>query len=178
MSDNRARARIHKLNELSVNLRNLNAIIFDFDGVFTDNTIYLDSNGHEILRFSKSDSLGIDIFRQYLKSKNLEVQLLILTREKNSIVSLRAEKMGLECFQGIRDKWEFISKEMPAFVNHYAYFGNDINDLIPMRNASISFAPSDANPVIMKTATKVFVEQGGHGFVRAGLDFLIERDNE
>lgn len=166
------------MNGLSINLRKLNAVIFDFDGVFTDNTVYVDSNGGEILRFSKSDSLGIDIFRQYLKSKNIEVQLLILTREKNNIVSRRADKLGLKCFQGIIDKWDFISKEMPASVNRYAYFGNDINDLVSMQNAFISFAPSDAHPVIIHTATKVFAEQGGHGFVRAGLDFLIESDNE
>ena len=48
-------------------INKVHTIIFDFDGVFTNNKVYLNQDGSETIKCDKSDSLGLDIFRNFLK---------------------------------------------------------------------------------------------------------------
>ena len=150
------------------------ALIFDFDGVFTNNSVFVDSNGIEMLKFSKLDSLGLDLFRSYLLENNLQMTLAIVSKETSEIVSIRASKLKLECFQSVSDKWQFISQSLGLSKGQYVYFGNDLNDKESMEKALFSFAPFDAHPEIKKIATHTLTQRGGDGFVRAGLELLME----
>lgn len=154
-------------------IEKVRAVIFDFDGVFTDNSIFVDSNGLEMLKFSKLDSLGLDLFRNYLRQRNLQMILAIVSKESSEIVAVRAGKLNLECFQSVSDKWRFISQGMGLSQDQYVYFGNDLNDKESMEHALISFAPIDAHSEVKKIATHTLSQRGGDGFVRAGLEFLI-----
>ena len=150
------------------------ALIFDFDGVFTDNSVLVGSNGIEMLKFSKLDSLGLDLFRSYLLENNLQMTLAIVSKETSEIVSIRASKLKLECFQSVSDKWQFISQSLGLSKDQYVYFGNDLNDKESMEKALISFAPSDAHHEIKRIATHTLTQRGGDGFVRSGLELLME----
>ena len=150
------------------------ALIFDFDGVFTDNSVLVGSNGIEMLKFSKLDSLGLDLFRSYLLENSLQMTLAIVSKETSEIVSIRASKLKLECFQSVSDKWQFISQSLGLSKDQYVYFGNDLNDKESMEKALISFAPSDAHHEIKRIATHTLTQRGGDGFVRAGLELLME----
>lgn len=162
------------MKSLNINLNEVSAVIFDFDGVFTDNTVLVSSNGTETLRFSKLDSLGVDLFRQHIKSNNIQLDLLVITKEKNRVVTVRTEKLGLRAIQGIKDKWTFISQELQLKTKEFIYFGNDVNDLESMKNSLISFAPTDAHPKVKEIATYVLPQYGGNGFVREGLELLMQ----
>lgn len=159
----------------TISLHEVDFIIFDFDGVFTDNSVYMDSNGLELLKFSKYDSLGLDIFREYLILMSFQIKLLVLSKERSRIVSIRTQKMGLDCKQGIEDKWLYITKDLSLKPKRYVYFGNDLNDLTSMENASISLAPNDAHPKIKAVANFVSNRRGGDGFVRDGLEYLMNQ---
>ena len=154
--------------------KKVKALIFDFDGVFTDNSVLVGSNGIEMLKFSKLDSLGLDLFRSYLLENNLQMTLAIVSKETSEIVSIRASKLKLECFQSVSDKWQFISRSLGLSKDQYVYFGNDLNDKESMEKALISFAPSDAHHEIKRIATHTLTQRGGDGFVRAGLELLME----
>ncbi len=149
-------------------------MIFDFDGVFTDNSVLVGSNGIEMLKFSKLDSLGLDLFRSYLLKNNLQMTLAIVSKETSEIVSIRASKLKLECFQSVSDKWQFISQSLGLSKDQYVYFGNDLNDKESMEKALISFAPFDAHHEIKRIATHTLTQRGGDGFVRAGLELLMK----
>lgn len=164
------------MSDSNVALNELDVIIFDFDGVFTDNTVYLSADGIEMLRFSKSDSLGLDLFREHLLNRQLNLELLILTKEKSPVVAHRAQKLKLNLIQDVSDKWGYISGNLSISPDRYAYFGNDLNDLEAMQNARVSFAPSDAHPRIIQVASRVLEQRGGQGFVRAGLELLMENN--
>ena len=43
-----------------------------------------------------------------------------------------------------------------------------------MLKAGIAFSPIDAHPSIKKISTKVFPIQGGNGFVRSALEYLLD----
>lgn len=162
------------MNQSLFNPKIVKALIFDFDGVFTDNSVLVGSNGIEMLKFSKLDSLGLDLFRSYLLKNNLQMTLAIVSKETSEIVSIRASKLKLECFQSVSDKWQFISQSLGLSKDQYVYFGNDLNDKESMEKALISFAPFDAHHEIKRIATHTLTQRGGDGFVRAGLELLMK----
>ena len=169
---------------MKIDITKFKNIIFDFDGVFTDNSVYVNSNGEEFVKCDRSDSLGLNLFRAYLKSISHEMKLAIVSTEMNSVVNARSKKIGLDCHYGIGNKLSFLSGnqagqngnglQLPLDLSKTIYIGNDLNDLPVMRLAGLSFAPSDAHPLIKAVATHVSHELGGHGFVRSVLELLMD----
>ena len=138
-------------------------IVFDFDGVMTDNRAILDEDGKESVMVSRADGLGVSI----LKQKN--IKMLILSTEKNKVVSRRAEKLSIPVMQGV-DKKELALSEYceenlisPAKV---LYVGNDINDLEAMKLCGKVVVPNDAHGSVKNIADIVLTVNGGHGVAR------------
>ena len=169
---------------MKIDLKQFKNIIFDFDGVFTDNSVYVNSIGEEFVRCNRSDSLGLNLFRAYLKSIDWEMKLAIVSTEVDGVVSARAKKIGLDCHQAIGNKLSYLSGgqsgqnvnglNLPLDLSKTIYLGNDLNDLPIMRLTGLTFAPSDSHPLIKATATHVSHEPGGHGFVRSVLELLMD----
>lgn len=163
---------------IQIGPHHIESIFFDFDGVFTDNKVWTSSSGEEIVVCSKSDSLGLDDFRQFIKEQDLNLRLAIISKETNKIVQVRAQKLGLECFTGVNNKAKFIENNCKVSPKSFIFFGNDINDIEAMSNAAISLAPNDAEPEAKDVAIFLGKRSGGNGFVREGLEYiktLIER---
>ena len=78
-------------NKKFPNWKDINTIIFDFDGVFTNNKVYVDQNGAESICCDRSDGLGIDILRKFKKKMNWELDIFIMSTEKNKVVTQRAK---------------------------------------------------------------------------------------
>ena len=170
------------MNKDSRFIEKLHTIVFDFDGVFTDNSVYVDSNGIESVKCSRADSYGLDLLRRIAIQK--KINFFVLTTESNSVVIKRCQKMGINCFSGQKNKRDFIEgwlSENQGEVHNallgVAYFGNDLNDLDVMSGVGIALAPSDAHPSIKEVATFVLNSTGGSGFVREGIELLIGIQN-
>jgi 3-deoxy-D-manno-octulosonate 8-phosphate phosphatase KdsC-like HAD superfamily phosphatase len=73
-------------------------IAFDFDGVFTDNMVYVFENGTEAVRCFRSDGIGLH------KLKKLGIDTVIISTEANPVVSARARKLKIHCIQDCQDK--------------------------------------------------------------------------
>ena len=157
-------------------LNSIHTIVFDFDGVFTDNFVYTDSIGTEQVRTSRSDSYGLSIFREFCSSNSFMIEMFILSTEANDVVSKRASKLGLKSHTGISNKEEFLSSYLEGQGLHESqglvFLGNDLNDLGSIEMAKISFCPSDAHEIVKKAVTHPLNCQGGNGFVREALEFL------
>ncbi len=153
-------------------------LALDFDGIFTDNKVYCDSNGNEFVRCCKYDSMALSIFKKYTYLKNMDLEIFILSSEKNKVVSKRAKKLGLKVYQGIEDKFEFLKKNffkdnMVSNFDELIYLGNDINDLKCIRASGLSACPKDAPEIIKKYSYFVGEKCGGDGFIREVLGYLI-----
>ena len=170
-------------------LSDIHTIVFDFDGVFTDNAVYVDQNGVESVRCDRGDGLGIDMLRSAIEFGRLSASVFILSREPNPVVLARAAKLRLTCHHGIDSKKSFMDRylvrERPRDPNPYAglvMLGNDLNDLPLIELAGFSVAPSDAHLLVRARASAILPQAGGHGFVRAfverllGLDALSRRE--
>ena len=158
------------------NLEDIEAIIFDFDGVFTDNKVYVDSLGNETVRCDRGDGLGLDILRSYIEKKNLRLETFILSKEKNSVVSRRAEKLKIGCFQGIDSKASFLcnyAAEKKINPKKILYLGNDLNDLGAIKFAGFVVSPSDSHPLVINEADVILSSKGGEGFVREFVEEIL-----
>ena len=147
----------------------LQLIILDFDGVLTDNRVYILEDGRETVACHRGDGWGIHI----LKSKGIE--LVILSTETNPVVSARAKKLNLECIQGCNNKAEVTKSMMQSRslnAEQVMYVGNDTNDLEAMKLVGHRVAPSDAHTEILAIATLVTTAGGGNGVIRELADIL------
>lgn len=156
--------------------KSIHTIVFDFDGVFTDNKVWVDQDGRESVRCDRGDGLAFDMLRQFKERNNWKLTYFILSKEVNHVVQSRASKLKIPCIQGTKNKVEYIRtylKKKKRQTEGLLYVGNDLNDLFAMRLAGISVAPSDAHPIIKKQATIVLEKKGGEGFIRTLIEVLL-----
>jgi YrbI family 3-deoxy-D-manno-octulosonate 8-phosphate phosphatase len=148
-------------------------ILCDFDGVITDNRVWVDQDGTESVAAYRSDSVRV----KDLHAAGIEV--MILSSEPNRVVEARARKMGVEAIHGValhekgrvmRDILE--QKNIPA--EKVIYVGNDINDLPCFEIAGWSVAVSDAYPEVIQAADYVLSKAGGHGALRELCDLILK----
>ena len=161
-------------------LKDIHTVAFDFDGVFTDNKVWVDQDGRESVRCDRADGLAIGLVRAYQKQGKLDAEFFILSKETNPIVLARAKKLKLDCRYGVDDKLTFIREYLatrfpsrPDSLEGLVYLGNDLNDLPLMRHAGYVVAPADAHPMAQKIAHLVLEQRGGEGFVRAFIERLL-----
>lgn len=147
-------------------------VVFDFDGVMTDNTVSVDSEGREAVRCHRGDGWGIARLRE------AGVPMLVLSTERDPVVASRCRKLNLECVQGVDDKAErlrAILRDRNLDPSRVAFVGNDVNDLGCMRAVGLPVAVADAHPEAAAHARLVLSRKGGQGAVREFCDLLLAR---
>ena len=160
--------------------RTVQTIAFDFDGIFTNNTVNVDQYGNESVVCNRSDGLAFDILRRFSTVNDWYPNLFILSKESNPVVTARAKKLGLSCSQSVKDKRQYVSHilESQSHVRHgFIYLCNDLNDLPVMLLPTVfSVAPLDAHPIVLKSANVVVQRKGGDCFVRVFLEEFLGLD--
>ena len=150
-------------------LRDIRFIVFDFDGVFTDDAVYVTTEGIEMVRCWRGDGLGL---RQL---DAVGVGSAILSTEVNPVVGVRARKMRIRCYQGIdnkRERLEALGVESGLPLSLFAYVGNDINDLLCFGGVGLPIAVRNAHPDVLECVRYRTDAAGGHGAVREVCDLI------
>jgi len=141
----------------------VDAVVTDFDGVHTDDRVYVDQDGRETVAVSRGDGMGVARLRE------AGVRMLILSSEINPVVAARARKLGVPVLQGQADKATALRKWLadegldPARV---AYVGNDVNDLGCLALVGWPIAVPDAHRSVLAAARVTLTRPGGEGAVR------------
>lgn len=141
----------------------MQALVLDFDGVFTDNKVIVSADGLESAICDRSDGFAI----QSLQRRGFPI--LVLSTERIPIVRVRSQKLGLECIHGVDDKVAILEtwlKDKRIDPEHTIYVGNDINDLGCMEMVGMPIAVADAFPEVLGAARCILTARGGHGAVR------------
>ena len=157
-------------SESSARVGDLDLVVYDFDGVMTDNRVYVSQEGVETVAANRSDGLGVG----WLKAAGLPQ--LILSTEKNPVVAARAKKLGLPVVQGIGDKAAALQRHCEASGYDLArvlFVGNDLNDEEVMKQVGHPVCPADAYPSIREIAETVLCANGGHGAIRELAELLV-----
>ena len=141
----------------------IKVIIFDFDGVLTDNRVLVFDDGHEAVLCNRTDGLFLGLL------KERGYALFIVSKEQNPVVTVRGQKLKIEVEQGVDDKVAAVQRILArqgVTPNEAAYIGNDINDLGAMGIVGLPVAVGDAHPVVKRAAKRILKTVGGAGVAR------------
>jgi 3-deoxy-D-manno-octulosonate 8-phosphate phosphatase (KDO 8-P phosphatase) len=138
-------------------------VVFDFDGVFTDNRVWTNEQGEESVACWRGDAYGLRRLEQ------VGVEHFILSTEVNAAVGARARKIKAACIQGVEDKAPVLREEVArrdVALEETAFLGNDVNDAGCLELVGLPVVPADAWPEVVPLARMVLARRGGHGCVR------------
>ena len=159
-------------NEL---LSTVKLVAFDFDGVFTDNTVSVTQDGIESVRCWRSDGLGLS------RLQSIGVKTFIISTETNPVVTARSKKLKMSCKQGIEDKAATILQtciELGIDPEHTMFVGNDINDIPAFKSIGLPIAVADAYPEVYPYVLYRTEKPGGLGAVREVCDLIFQARND
>jgi 3-deoxy-D-manno-octulosonate 8-phosphate phosphatase (KDO 8-P phosphatase) len=155
------------LSDLDPLLQAVRLAVFDFDGVFTDNCVWVDENGGESARCCRADGFGLARLRE------VGVGAVILTSETVPVAVARAKKLEIDCRHGLEDKLAALREETERRgvpLEQTAYVGNDVNDAACLRAVGLPVCPADAWPEVAAMARWTLERRGGEGCVREFCD--------
>jgi len=147
-------------------------LVLDFDGVLTDNRVWVDQEGREMVAANRSDSLGINRLRQ------AGVETIVISMETNPVVAARCRKMNIPWIQGINNKaiaLRTLLLERNVDASEAIFLGNDVNDLPCFPMVGWAVAVADAMPEVARLADFVLTRPGGHAAVRELCDLIVEQ---
>jgi len=146
------------------------SLVLDFDGVLTDNRVWMDAEGNEQVAAHRGDGMGIALL------KKSGVDVFVLSTETNPVVAARCRKLDIPVEQGLDDKGAALKKliqERKLNAGQVVYVGNDVNDLDCLAIAGFAVVVADAHPGARHAADWHLSRKGGHGAVREVCDLIL-----
>lgn len=147
-------------------------LISDFDGVFTDGSVYVSNDGQEMIKCSRVDGLGIELLR------NNGIKTVVITSDTSNAMKSRTTKLKIQTLSGIKDKIEAFNETL---VTHnltkedVCVCGDDLPDLEMLNKSKHKHCPSNAVPMIKHTKGIIISSlKGGEGFIREVCDWIIK----
>lgn len=149
----------------------LQMVVFDVDGVFTDGHILIDHQGNETKKFHVHDGHGVKLLLHY------GVDVAVLSARESQAVTVRMRDLGVkDVLQGHIDKrsaFDELLERKNISAQQVAYVGDDIVDLQVMQKVSLPIAVANAQDVVKQHALLITEKSGGHGAVREVSDFIL-----
>ncbi len=145
-------------------------LVLDFDGVMTDDRVWVDQDGHESVAANRRDGLGISMLHK------AGIPMVVLSTESNPVVTARCQKLNLPVIQDLTDKGAALKRliqERQLDPAHVIYLGNDVNDLSCFPLVGFAVVVADAHPDVIPQADLVLAHPGGHGAVRELCDCIL-----
>ncbi|GMQ47760.1 3-deoxy-manno-octulosonate-8-phosphatase KdsC [Vibrio sp. 10N] len=155
---------------------NIELLICDVDGVFSDGLIYMGNDGEELKTFHTRDGYGVKALM------SAGVHVAIITGRSSKIVENRMKALGITLiYQGQDDKvvaYQDICDKLGIAPEHTAYIGDDLIDWPVMAQVGLGVCVADGHPLLAKKADHVTSIRGGHGAVREICDLILESKGE
>ena len=149
-------------------------ILTDIDGVWTDGGMYYEDSGKELKKFNTSDSAGV------LFCHNLKIPVGIITGENSEIVMRRAGKLKVDyVFLGEKNKLEVVRRliqKLNIDMSDVAYIGDDINDILLLKEVGFSAAPNNSPYYVKKYCDIVLSRNGGEGVFREFVELILSKN--
>lgn len=146
-------------------------VVFDFDGVMTDDRVYVNQDGIEMVVANRRDGMGIKLLHK------AGIKMIILSSEKNSVVQARGKKLNLPVIQGVDEKSSVLHQyldENSFDPKKVIFIGNDVNDISCFPLVGCAIVVADAHPEALRQADVVLQHKGGRGAVREVCDLLLQ----
>jgi 3-deoxy-D-manno-octulosonate 8-phosphate phosphatase (KDO 8-P phosphatase) len=147
--------------------KNIELIIFDFDGCFSDGLINLDYKGRVIKNYYTIDANSV------VEMINKKYKIGIISGNSLNFFKKKAKQWGLEFLHGnVKSKLMDVNtlcNKMKIHIDHVAFFGDGLNDISVLNKVGFSGCPNNAHPNVKKVVHYVSPLDGGKGAIT---DFL------
>ena len=162
-----------------INLSKIKMIIFDFDGIFTNNKVTLNQDGIESVTCDRRDGIAIEVLRIYQNKYNKNMDILVISSERNSVVQKRCDKLNIKYINGVKNKLEVLKNNYKNIVDGKGiiFFCNDINDIKLQEFVEWSIVPKDAHKIIKENANFISELRGGECFIRQSIEDIMGIEN-
>ena len=151
-------------------------VLLDVDGTLTDGGIYRGNNGEELKRFNVKDGYAI------VNAQKLGIEFGIITGRKSELVEIRSNELKIKyLYQGISEKTvilEEIMQKTGLKKEEIAYMGDDLNDILIMKQSGLTGTPKDAADEVIQIADFVSEKNGGSGAVREFVEYILKKDRK
>ena len=147
-------------------------VITDFDGIITDNCIYINENGEMSRKVNFKDIMAFSL----LKKNGYKVG--IISGEANSAIDIISKKFNIEeIHQNIRNKLEILNSIIEKYKlsdDEFIYIGDDVNDYDSLCKAKYAFTvPLAVEKVKNIKDIRITSTNGGEGAFREIVDSLL-----
>lgn len=154
-----------------LNWGDIELFAMDVDGVLTDGSLYVSSNGSETKRFSIIDGLGL------VRLRESGVKIAWISGRGSEATDRRANELGIEfVIQGRIDKAAALLDlldQVELKPEQVAYMGDDIIDTKAIELAAIGVAVPEAQAEPLAAANYVTKRSGGNGAVREVCNHIL-----
>ena len=151
-------------------------VLLDVDGTLTDGGIYRGNNGEELKRFNVKDGYAI------VNAQKLGIEFGIITGRKSELVEIRSNELKIKyLYQGISEKTvilEEIMQKTGLKKEEIAYMGDDLNDILIMKQSGLTGAPRDAADEVIQIVDFVSGKNGGSGAVREFVEYILKKEGK
>ena len=151
-------------------------VLLDVDGTLTDGGIYRGNNGEELKRFNVKDGYAM------VNAQKLGIEFGIITGRKSELVEIRSNELKIKyLYQGISEKTvilEEIMQKTGLKKEELAYMGDDLNDILIMKQSGLTGAPKDAADEVIQIVDFVSGKNGGSGAVREFVEYILKKDGK
>lgn len=160
------------MNEWEKRLKNVNTLIFDYDGVMTDGTVYMDSNGDPLRTSNVKDGYALQL------AGKLGYHLAVISGAVVTNITKRLNMLGVQdVYTGIPDKVVKLEEYMEQYglkPEQIVYVGDDIPDIKVMRRVGVAACPADAAPEVREICHYISERRGGQGCVRDIIEKILK----
>ncbi len=156
-----------------INIEKIKMVITDFDGIITDNCVYVDNNGNMTRKINFKDVMAFSILQ-----KN-GIKTAIISGESNAAIEILAKKFDIkEIHQNIRNKIQVLKDIVEKYSlskEEFLYIGDDINDYEALMYSENAFTVPEAVDRIKSIPhIKITKSPSGAGAFREIVDILIK----
>jgi 3-deoxy-D-manno-octulosonate 8-phosphate phosphatase (KDO 8-P phosphatase) len=146
--------------------------VFDMDGVLTDGSLYVFSDGEQVRKMNIKDGFALQL------AVKKGYSIMVISGAYSEGVSKRLEKLGVaDVFMKVGDKQQLLvsyMEERNIKVEEVLYMGDDIPDYAVMKMVGLACAPADAMPEIKSIAHYISSAKGGEGCAREVIEKVLK----
>ncbi|MDD5645002.1 MAG: HAD-IIIA family hydrolase [bacterium] len=157
-------------------LKKIKVVVLDVDGVMTDGSIIIGSDGTETKKFCVLDGTGIKMLMRN------GIKVVIVSGRDSECTKIRAKELGIDMvFTGLKNKVDaFAELKAKLSVNNeeICIMGDDLMDIPLMRSSGVSVSVPSAPEYVKARANYVTKTPGGKGAVREISDMILQEQGK
>lgn len=159
-----------------IDFNKIKLLVMDVDGVMTDGTVIINSDGSEGKNFSIVDGHGIKLWHR------AGMQTAFISGRASGATTIRAEQLKIgHVLQGCKKKlpaFESLLEEVKLSPDEVACVGDDLLDLPLVRRAAFGVAVANAVEELKAEADYVTVNHGGSGAIREVIEYILKKSGK